>query len=139
MMESFSQEEISFQKFRAISKEVNNNLAKADSLFFNADIPVDFINFLEKTASTSDVSIKISSVTSAKKSKENPWPFLVFNLEVSGDFSDFARFIERIHNSPYLIEIENINIKRIQQKNSKEEKRIPVIVSSNFSLKVITK
>lgn len=137
-IEFFSQQAIFLQEFRAISQEVNNNLAKANSLFFDPEIPVDFITFLEETASTSDVSIKISSVSSEEKNKEHPWSSLVFNLQVSGNFSKFAEFIERIKNSPYLTEIKNISIRKTI-KESKEFKTSSVEVFSNLSLRVLTK
>jgi len=136
-IESFSEQMASLQRFRPFSQEVKDNLAKAENLFFDAEIPVEFVNFLEDTASSSGVSIEISSVSLEEKNEQRPWSALVFNLQVSGNFSDFGEFIERIKNSPYLTEIKNISVKKISSKE--KETGLSVEISSNLSLRVLTK
>ncbi|MCX6760810.1 MAG: hypothetical protein NTZ84_01730, partial [Candidatus Nealsonbacteria bacterium] len=84
----------------------------------DSEVPVDFISFLEKTASQSSVSIEISPFSAGKSGKDS-WPFLNFQVNINGSFPSFLSFLEKIENSPYLIEIQNLNISQSAEvKNS---------------------
>lgn len=84
-------------------------LKQIDGLFVDPEVPVDFISFLEKTGKQSSVSIEITPFSVGKNNK-NTWPFLDFQVSVSGPFPSFLMFLEKIENSPYLIEIQNLTI-----------------------------
>jgi Tfp pilus assembly protein PilO len=107
---------------------------KINSLFINLEIPVDFIRFLEKLSQDSKVSAKISSVTNAPDKKdEQSWPSLYFQTSAKGSFLNLSRFLEKLENAPYLIEIQNLNISKIEDQKSGKD------VQAEFSIKVFAK
>ena len=102
------------------------NLEKMEQLFIDSKDPVDFIKFLEKTASDSEITSEISLLPSSQKENQT---FITFQFFSNGDFSKMLEFSEKLEAGPYLIEIKNLTIK-----NSTEQK-----VDANFLLKVFTK
>lgn len=125
---TFSEEIKNFQNFKTVYQKIKPDLEKAEDLFIIPEPPIEFINFLEETASNCNVLIKISSVASGK-AEGDPWPSLDFRLQAFASFSDFSRFIEKLENSSYLIEIYDLNIKSSTERD----------VAASFSLKVFTK
>ena len=123
----FSEEKKNLQSFKRICQEIEHDLRIIDSLFVNAEVPIEFINFLEETASSSGVLIEISSVSAVARG--DPWPFSTFQLKASASFSDFSRFIEKLENSIYLIEINSLDIRKSNEGG----------VGTSLSLKVFTK
>lgn len=102
------------QKYQIISKGYEQNLAKIDALFVNQAEPINFIEFLEKTASQSRLSIEISPLAQTKE-EGIPWPSMNFQLTLTGSFPDLLRFLEKLESSPYLIEILNLNMRRLNE------------------------
>ena len=97
------------KKFDVLYKDREEILKQIDGLFIDPEVPVDFIDFLEKTGSQSSVNIDIAPFSAGKKDKES-WPFLNFQVTVNGSFPSFLIFLEKIENSPYLIEIQSLTI-----------------------------
>ena len=120
-----------FKNFRAFSKSSQENFEKMDALFINPAEPVNFIEFLEKQAVDSSLSIEISPVLS--KEIEEAWPSMCFQINLRGDFPDFLQFFEKLETSHYLIELLNLHITRI----AKEE--IYHNINASFLVKVYVK
>lgn len=138
---TFSEEMKDFQNFKTVYQEIKSDLEETEKLFIVPEPPIEFINFLEKTASDYNVFIEISSVTPGK-TEENPWPFLDFRLQASGSFSGFSRFIEKLENGFYLIEIFELNLRRSTEDGLGAEGLVSLSagdITANFSLKVFTK
>jgi hypothetical protein len=90
----------------------------------------------------SEVLLKIypSGVSLVEKSNKNLWPFLNFNLEASGSFYDFSKFIEKLENSSYLIQIQDLNIRKIKTEiSSSSDEGLFNEISASFFLKVFAK
>lgn len=136
---AISKKEKDLFRFASMRTEVRNNFKKAQELFLASDVPVEFIDFLEKTASSSKIDIKISSVSSVQKDKEYPWPSLVFHINAEGSFPNFMRFVEKIENNNYLTDIDSITIQRIEDNKTEMNISQPTKISSDFSLRVFTK
>ena len=98
------------QEFKVFSQTQENNLDKVAKLFINSDLPVEFISFLESVSYDCRIPIKISSLPS-KKEKQDKWQSLNFQIISFGAFPEILRFLEKLENSPYLITIQNVNIK----------------------------
>ncbi|MFH1401471.1 MAG: hypothetical protein ABIG40_00705 [Parcubacteria group bacterium] len=116
-------------------QECQPDFNKIDSLFVDSEIPIDFIRFLEKLAADSGVFVKISLGSGAADSKnqEQPWPSLYFQLSSESPLLNLSRFLEKLENSPYLIEIQNLSVSKVgEQKSTKN-------VSANFLIKVFAK
>jgi len=139
---SFTEEKRNIQSFEAIYQELEPELEETNNLFVNSKVPIEFINFLEETAANSNISIKVSSVISRDVGKENIWPLLDFHLQSSGPFPNFLRFIEKLENSSYLIEIYDLNIKRLGERDLQSKELIEFSagdITATFSLIVFTK
>ena len=132
---TFSKEIENFQNFKEAYQAVEPDLKEVESSFIIPEPPIEFINFLEKTAADSNILLEISSV-SPEKSEGKTWPSLDFNLQASGSFSNFSRFVERLENSLYLIEIYDLNMRK---SSGASDESSTENVSVNFSLKVFTK
>ena len=114
---------------KLVYNDFNKNLQRIDAvLIAPTGTPVEFIDFLEKTAKDSQVQMKISS-TSFIQGKENQWSFWTFQLDVAGTFAKAASFLEKIEKAPYLIEVQSLNISQLKGENS---------VQINFNLKIYT-
>jgi len=108
------------------------DIEKIDSLFINPEVPVDFIRFLEKVATDSEISIVITP-SSEQKSSGQLWSFFSFQLAVTGKFLDFSRFLEKLENSNFLIEVQSLSIKKIKKLAPSSD------ISANILIKVFTK
>jgi len=100
------------RNFSEVYKNYQQNLDKLGNVFVNKDVPIEFINFLGITAQNHQLIIKVSSVTS-EESKNNPWQILNFQISIYGSFPNFLKFLGKLENSPYLAEVQNLNIKNL--------------------------
>lgn len=126
-LESLKGGKISRDSISEISKRINE-------LFIDSEIPVKFINFLEQESASSQLSIEISPISSSKK-EADPWPSLSFQVRTDGSFQNFLKFLERIENSPYLIEIISLSL----EKSKEEVKSQPLSISAILVIKVFTR
>jgi Tfp pilus assembly protein PilO len=122
------------EKFNNLYNEVESFLKQVDDLFINAEVPLEFINFLENVSQKNRIEIENLSL-SDKKTNQNDWPYLVFQIVCSGTFADFLIFLEKIENSSYLIEVENITISKL----SSDQESFVKNIRASFSIKVFTK
>lgn len=95
------------QDFRSNFKQYQLNLEKIDSLFVDAAEPIEFIEFLEREAADSQLSIEIF-----------PSGDREFSLKLEGSFSSLSGFIERLEYGPYLIKPLNLSIRKISNKKN---------------------
>ncbi len=127
------------------------NLEKMDQLFVDKANPVDFIKFLEDTAGSSQLDLKISLPPSLQSSSASVQNFIALQLSAKGKFSDALDFTKKIEMGPYLIEIENLTIQGSQEvangqnefknapKNSSEEDYASRNVTAIFAIEAFTK
>ena len=97
------------EKFKIFSRESEEILKKTDNLFIDSEVPVEFISFLETTSQEYQLEIGILPIVPGKIRKDT-WPSLVFQVTTSGLFSDFLKFLEKLENSPYLVEIQKLDV-----------------------------
>ena len=96
------------KNFQIFGKEYLVNLEKIEKLFIPSSKPLEFIEFLEKEGENSNLDIEILPFALEKKDKS--WPSMNFRLSLTGAFSDFLKFLERLESAPYLIDILNLNV-----------------------------
>ena len=118
--------------FKKSYADYKTNLDKIDQLFVSPDNPVDFIKFLEDTASDCDITSQVSPSFSKdyQKSAQN---FVTFQMNSIGSFSGLLEFSKEIESGPYMLEIESLTIQD-SGGTSKVEK-----FSASFAIKVFTK
>jgi len=121
------------QSFRGMNDDFEYFLNEVENLFIDPIIPIDFINFLEKVSDESGVEIEITPVSQEKKQGEI-WTYIVFQITVISPFSDFLKFLEKIENNPYLVEVESVNINSLAQSQDIFRKNI----RANFLIKAFT-
>jgi len=125
---SFSEKKENFKNLEKIYQANQKKLEEIELLFIDPETPIDFIDFLENTAKDPQVSIKIS-LAPEKKQESDFGPTLSFNISRESSYPNFLKFLEKLENGPYLIEIQNLNIKKLE-----EEK-----ISAALQIKVLTK
>lgn len=122
------------EKFKTISKGLEEILKKVDSLFVDPKVPIEFISFLEKNSKNNSLDIEISQI-SAKKMEKDAWSFLILQASITGSFPNFLRFFEKLEASPYLIEIQNLSVSTLAgQKPSSSDN-----IKADFLIKVFAK
>lgn len=95
------------------SKQIKNTYEKMkqDYQRIGAVTLLDLISFWERSAEEEKLTMKISP-TAIEEYKNDPWKFLGFEITLSGYFVNIQRFIEKIGNSKYLFEINNLVIRK---------------------------
>lgn len=101
------------KNFKASLSDINVSSAKVDQLFINDKAPVNFVRFLEKSAMEANIVMEISANQTSQSLKKTTWPMLSFQIKTFSSFPNFLEFLEKIEFSPYLIEIQSLNIKYI--------------------------
>lgn len=133
MLAEFNNRAENLKNFQATYQTYQANLEKIDQLFINPEEPINFIEFLEKEASDSQLSIKISSL-SLKEVKGDFWSSMNFKLALVGSFSHFLEFLNKLETSFYLIDTLNLNLNRLTEKEGFPEGN----VSATLLIKVYT-
>jgi len=122
------------KEFEGLYSELQYLLKEIDKLFVNSGVPVEFIGFLERTAKECRLEIEILSALNTKTEKDF-WPSITFQAATTGSFLDFIKFLEKIENSLYLLEVQRISV----NKPSEDKDVVSEGVKSNFSVKVFVK
>lgn len=104
--------------FQQEYQEYSENLEKIDSLFVDAQNPVELIKFLENTAKESSVRLEISSPSFLSSAES---PLIIFRLSSYGNFLDNLSFIKKLEAGHYLIKIQNLDIGRYQDQLSSKK------------------
>jgi len=136
------EEEINnISQIKKIYQEIKPDSQKMENLFIDPEVPIDLIKFLEERAKDLQVSIKILSVN-PKINEDEKWNYLEFQINLVGSFGGSLRFLKKIENSQYLVETQNLTIKKLTE----QELTIPAYkqfslddISINLTLKVFTK
>lgn len=95
---------------------------KINSLFVNSEVPVKFIEFLEESSVKANFPIEVSPGPGTQ-SKSDLWPTIFFKVAGSGSFTDFAKFLERVENSPFLVEVQDLNVDRLTEEDVRGESK----------------
>ncbi len=103
------------EEFNATYSELEPNFKKAFNLFINSKAPVRFMESLEKISQDCQLQTEIFPVH-ISSGKEYKWSFLPLRITSVGYFPNFLKFLKKIEYSPYLIEIESLNISRLTEK-----------------------
>lgn len=123
------------EEFSKLFQEEEENFEKVNLSFVNLEMPVDFINFIEKTAKDLNLSLQLSITPLAKE--QTPWPAIGFQINLTGFYSDFFKFLKKLYYSSYLIEVQNLEILRVEKEKPSIEKEIPAgNVKANLLIKV---
>ena len=120
------------EQFRKTYEDLKPDLEKIDHLFADSKAPIDLIKFLKKTAKDFELLNDISSV-SVKTTETDPWSSLGFRITLEGFLPDFLKFLEKVETAPYLIEVQNLTVKKVSGSG------LNLGVSATLVVKVYTK
>ena len=98
--------------------------ASLDSMYVDANIPRDFVNYLQDAAKNNDVTIKITS--SELRQEEG---MVKFGLQISGTYSNCFHYLTVLEKSPWFLEITEI------KGSSKDAKTIEMYLMLNAQIK----
>ncbi len=132
------QEKGNIQKIGKNYKTYEGDLDKIEDLFVDSAAPISFITFLEKNATDSQIELEISSLVK-KTEKEDAWPSFSLKVSATGSFGNLSRFLDKIENGPYLIEIFEINSKKLTKKEEAAPGAEEVQTLTTLSIKTYTK
>ena len=100
------------QKFEGISQSQKEHVDSIDNLFLDTETPIAFLEFLERRAESSRVSLKITPVESLRK-EEDVWDSIDFELAGRGLYPNVLSFVKQVENGPYLFEFKNVIVQRV--------------------------
>lgn len=103
-----------FENFKENYPLYREVLAKIDKSFVSSGAPVGFIGFLEELASSSNLAMDVEPLNLGKTEGEL-WPPIGFRILPKGSFPDFLRFLEKLERSPWLVEIFQLNLERVDE------------------------
>ncbi|HNZ83814.1 MAG TPA: type 4a pilus biogenesis protein PilO [Candidatus Pacearchaeota archaeon] len=101
----------------------------AKKMFLDINEYKNFINSLYDLAEKNGLECKINysgDNFSKEKIKEGQNPYIIISLETSGSYNDSYKFLNKIENYPYLVDILDFKISKNKDQG----------VLSNFSIKV---
>ena len=138
-MALLKEKENSLSKSKRFFQDFYLELTELESFLFNPDIPIEFINFLENVSDSSQVSLEIGLMT--KEGAGDLWPGLSFRVSTTGSFVNTLRFLDKLENSFYLIEVSNLNIRKLTDREieSGQGKFLPIDVVMSLSFLVYTR
>jgi hypothetical protein len=123
------------KNFKREFPTIKDNLSLFENSFIDREFPINFVNFLENTAKSYQLSFEISLLKSEKN-------YLSFQIITIGPSKETFRFIEKVENCPYLVQIERLNFSKLSEteiKTKEMEKISGPILKSIFSIQVQTK
>lgn len=125
-------------KFNQNKNTLESDFVKANYMLVDSKNPVNFIEFLEKTAKNSGLTLNISLAPNIEQNAKNTaWKTLSFQLSCNGGFSGVLGFVNSLENAPYLISIQSLKIGKEKSinKNSLSDTKI----QADFLIKVFAK
>ena len=94
-----------------------------ESVFISREAPINFIEFLEKEAADNNLEIKIKPLN-INSIKNKNWQPIGFTVIVGGDFPNCLKFLDRLENNHWLVDILNLRMERISERNKNEVRGI---------------
>jgi hypothetical protein len=102
------------ENFVVLSGDYQTNLKTIhdlDTVLIDSDAPLGLMSFLENAGQASGVSLKITP-SILPKAKNDIWPSIRLQILGQGTALGFQRFLGRLENAPYLMEITDVNLRK---------------------------
>ena len=138
-LDLFQQQLMNLEDFQENYSFYQPTLERIENSFVASEAPVNFIEFLEREAQKSDLKIEIFPLT-LPLAEIDLWQSSGLRVMISGPFPNCSRFLERLEQAPYLLEIFQLNIERIKGEGPGKKFEILALgdVSFNISLKTFS-
>ncbi|MDP3093903.1 MAG: hypothetical protein Q8N16_04030 [bacterium] len=126
------------ESFKSLDRDYRIYLQKIeriDAVFVDAKVPIAFLDVLEKASREAGFGIKISPSASSRSDKSS-WPSIAFRVSGRGKPENFLKFLDKMENSQYLMQVLELNLSR--EKLLDEKNELPPEVEASFLIKVFT-
>jgi len=123
-LQSIEKREKAIYQFESIFNDQKEVILELENALVNKELPISFIEFLEKISHDLNVEIKISLLNVLKDS-------LSFRIQGEGTKENVLKFIEKMESSDYLVALDHLKISRKDFKNN--------ILVFEFSFSVLSK
>jgi len=117
------------RQYREFAKKEESNLGKLDDLLTDRQMP-DFINYMEKSATSSGVEVVFSPSISQGDSEEG-WSWMNYQADITGNIDNILKFVKKIEIGPYLVGIDGFSIQAGITEDPAAKDKIPVAVGEN--------
>lgn len=98
------------------------NLDKVKGVFLQPEQAIDFIMALESIASLTANQQEIQILSPTKEKTKIERPTLSFQLSLWGSFPNLIRFLIYLENMDYLVQVEQLRIRRLSQQDLNRKK-----------------
>ncbi|MBC7074301.1 hypothetical protein H5T58_02900, partial [Candidatus Parcubacteria bacterium] len=89
----------------------DGQILKLKESFIDPNFPISFANFIDKTSQDLDISLSNFSLLSLPKTKKEKTPSKIsFSFTLEGEPENLLKFTELLENSPFLLQIEELNL-----------------------------
>lgn len=105
-------------EFENIALSYESEFVSFEGIFINPDIPIPFIEFLERASQASSLELRILA-HDPNKIEGDPWSSMDFQLTLEGYYPNFIEFVEKLESAPYLVELRNLSIRKFQGRTDK--------------------
>jgi len=122
------------KNFKKNYETYKDSFDKIDKMFVDPDNPVNFIEFIEGVAQSSQIT---SQITLPPRSS-GAQTFLMLQFISKGTLAGMLNFAEEIEGGPYFVEIQNLTIQGTEDKGTPKE-GFARSVGATFAIKVFTK
>lgn len=119
-------------------RNLEPDLGKISDFLVDPKTPIDLIKFWELVAKEENLDITIDSYP-IEKDDSDLWSAIGFQLKLSGSFSGFMKFLEKIETSKYFFEIKSLSLVKFSGSIGKDNKQIPSGVNVSLGIKIYTK
>jgi len=121
------------QNLKLAEKEITKDLERIEKIFFNKEVPIDFINFLEKVSQDCEVVVEKISPLSSPKASTSSFPYLEFQMTGFSSFRGAICFLKKLEFGPYLIQVLSLNLSKL----TKEELKNKALQGSFLNLGIV--
>ena len=138
----FDAEIKNIEVFRNLYPGIRPNLEKASDLLVIYEAPVEFMKFLEAVSDDCQLSTTVMASAIVQNKEKTSWPLLSFQITSLGSAPDFYKFLDKIESGPYLIEIQNLKINRLTEKELEQKEFVGLFlgdVKAVISVNLFTK
>lgn len=102
------QKKNNLENLKTAYKVHQKDMEEIETVFINPETPIDFIRFLEAVAADSQALIDVSLAGGGSDFEHS----FSFHVSLKSSFPNFLKFLEKLENGPYPIEVSSLNIKR---------------------------
>ena len=100
------------QRYQAFAAQNKDKIQQFQKILVDKNLPIDFVEFLEETAQSANLSIEWTPRGTQQDASQKEWASLGYGVEGEGPYLSCLQFIRMLENAPYLITLKDIAIEQ---------------------------